>query len=154
MVLYNFVKRIMPIPPLQKDGLLPPGLYLADTNEIEEHFGKSTPRRHELFERLILFVELARHCGALRMFVNGSFVTANPEPGDEDVVIWLGTKYFDLLEQADREASLLEEMFDSREPKEAFFVNAEWKWEGWIEFFSRVRGNLSKRKGLVEVKLT
>jgi len=144
----------MAIPPLQDDGHLPPGLYLADMNEIEDCFGKSTPRRQELFERLRTFVELARHCGALRVFVNGSFVTAKPEPGDVDVVIWMSEKYFELLEQADKDAVLLEEMFDKREPKEAFLADAEWKWNGWVEFFSRVRGELSKRKGLVEVKLT
>jgi hypothetical protein len=28
----------MPIPLLQEDGLLPPGLYVADMSEIEERF--------------------------------------------------------------------------------------------------------------------
>ncbi len=145
----------MPIPPLQEDGLLPPGLYVADMDQIAERFGKSTPRRQELFERLRMFVELAQHCGALRMFVNGSFVTAKPEPGDVDVVIWLGTKYLELLEQNDESAIRLEEMFDTRQPKEAFWVDTEQKWSGWVEFFSRARGHLHlrKQKGLVEVKL-
>jgi len=40
----------MSIPPLQEDGLLLPGLYLAEMGEIEERFGKSTPRRQEMFE--------------------------------------------------------------------------------------------------------
>jgi hypothetical protein len=94
----------MPIPPLQEDGLLPPGLYLAEMNEIEERFGKSTPQRKMLFERLRMFVELAQHCGAQRMFVNGSFVTAKPEPSDVDVVIWVGTKYVELLNNDDEGA--------------------------------------------------
>lgn len=141
----------MPIPALDENGLLPPGLHLAGMSEIEDRFGKSTPRRQELFARLRMFVDLARHCGALRIFVNGSFVTAKPEPGDVDVVVWTSEKYFELLEQADHQAVLLEEMFDRRIPEEAFWVDAEWKWNGWLEFFSRVRENLNKRKGPVEV---
>lgn len=115
----------MPIPSLQDDGLLPPGLYTADMSEIEDRFGKSTPRRQELFARLRMFVDLARHCDAVRIFVNGSFVTAKPEPGDVDVVIWTSEKYFELLEKADHQAVLLEEMFDRRIPEEAFWVDTE-----------------------------
>jgi len=132
---------------------LPPGLYSAEMSEIEERFGKSTPRRKMLFERLRMFVELAQHCGALRMFVNGSFVTAKPEPDDVDVVIWMSEKYYKLLECADEEAIRLEEMFKTRKPKEPFLVDTEREWNGWIEFFSRLREHLIKRKGLVEVNL-
>ncbi len=143
----------MPIPPLQEDGLLPPGLYLAEMNEIEERFGQSTPRRKEMFERLRMFVELAQHCGALRMFVNGSFVTSKSEPRDVDVVIWPGTRYIELLNNNDENAKRLKKMFDTRMPKEALLATDEQEWEGWVLFFSRIRGHLSKRKGLVEVKL-
>lgn len=121
--------------------------------EIAERFGKSTPRRKELCERLCSFVELARHCGALRMFVNGSFVTAKSEPGDVDVVIWLGEKYFELIERADDKALRLEEMFDTREPEEAFAVFEEIEWNEWIYFFSLIREYPNHHKGLVEVKL-
>jgi len=144
----------MPIPPLQDDGLLLPGLYLADMNEIEERFGQSTPQRQMLFERLRMFVDMARHCGALRMFVNGSFVTAKPEPSDVDVVIWLGARYIELLNNDDENAKRLKKMFDTRVPKEALLASDEQEWDGWILFFSRIRGHLSKRKGLVEVKLS
>lgn len=149
----SFSDKLMPIPPLQHDGFLPPGLHLADMDEIEDRFGKNTSRRKDLFMRLRLFVELARHCDALRRFVNGSFVTAKAEPEDVDVVIWVSGKYYKLIEQEDKEAIRLEEMFVKREPKEPFLVDTEQEWNGWMEFFSRVRGHLSKRKGLVEVKL-
>lgn len=144
----------MPIPSLRYDGILPPGLYLADLNEIKDRFGINSPRRKNLFAQLRLFVDLARHCGALRMLVNGSFVTAKAEPNDVDVVIWLGANYLDLLANDDGEAILLEQMVDSGEPREIFIVDSEQKWNGWIEFFSQVRGYNNKQKGLVEVKLT
>jgi hypothetical protein len=143
----------MPIPPLLYDGFLPPGLHLAEMDEIEDRFGKSTSRRKALFNQLRLFTELARHCGAVRMFVNGSFVTAKAEPNDVDVVIWIGAEYFERLTHDDGEAILLEEMVDRGEPQEVFLVDAEQKWNGWIEFFSQVRGYSGKYKGIVEIKL-
>jgi len=144
----------MPIPPLQEDGFLPPGLHPAEMDEIEDRFGRNTPRRQEFCERLRMFVDLAQHCGALRMFVNGSFVTAKAKPGDVDVVIWLGAKYFELLKQADKKAIRLEEVLDTREPEEAFSVFEEVDWNDWINFFSLIREHPNKHKGLVEVKLT
>lgn len=143
----------MPIPLLQEDGLLPPGLYLAEMNEIEERFGKSTPRRKMLFERLRMFVELAQHCGVLRMFVNGSFVTAKPEPDDVDVVIWLGAQFRELLLQRDWQALLLKQIFVKRKPKEAFLVVNQKKWDRWFEFFSLFKQDPQRQKGLIEVKL-
>jgi len=143
----------MALPGLLENGFLPPGLYVADMSEIEERLGTSTERRKELFKRLQNFVELAKQCGALRILVNGSFVAAKSEPGDIDVAIWLGTKYLELLQATGANALLLEEMFDSRDPKEAFLVNDERGWNRWVDFFSRVREYPNKRKGLVEVQL-
>lgn len=123
-------------------------------DEIEDRFGKSTPRRRDLFIRLRLFVELDRHCGPARILVDGSFVSSKPEPGDVDVVIWFGVKYFELLKHDDGEAILLEEMFDKGEPGEAFLVETESQWNGWVDFFSQNRKRFKKRKGLVEINLT
>jgi len=64
----------MPIPTLQENGFLPPGLYLADLEEIWERFGRTSERRQMLFSRLRTFVELAIHVEALRMFVDGSYL--------------------------------------------------------------------------------
>ena len=143
----------MPIPKLQDNGFLPPGLYIADLNEIRERFGQTSERRRMLFGRLRTFVELARYVEALRMFVDGSFVTAKTEPGDVDVVIWVGEKFLELLEQEDEKALNVELMFLTREPKEAFAVFDEYGWNFWLDFFSSVRNREDERKGLVEVCL-
>ncbi len=142
----------MSIPPFQEDGLLPLGLHLAEMNEIAERFGSSTPRRQTLFERLRMFVDLAQHCGAQRMFVNGSYVTAKAVPDDVDVVIWLGERFLELLLQRDWRALLLKQMFLTRRPQEAFLVVDEKKWNRWFEFFSLLKQDPSRRKGLIEVK--
>jgi hypothetical protein len=72
----------MPIPALQENGFLPPGLYLANLDEIWERFGRTSERRRMLFNRLQMFVDAARHVEALRMFVAGSYVTAKTNPRD------------------------------------------------------------------------
>jgi hypothetical protein len=43
-------------------------------------------------------------------------------------------------------------MFESREPKEAFAAYHEDRWQDWIAFFSKVKGQTTLRKGLVEIK--
>ena len=96
---------------------------------------------------------LARHVKALRMFVNGSYVTAKTDPGDVDVVIWAGDKFLQLLDQADELALDLELMFLTREPNEAFAAFDEEEWNDWLDFFSLIRDREEERKGLVEVKL-
>jgi hypothetical protein len=50
----------MPIPPLRADGLLPPGLHLAEMDEIEDCFGKNTSQRRDLFIRLRLLSQKIR----------------------------------------------------------------------------------------------
>lgn len=99
------------------------------------------------------FMDLARHCGAIKMLIDGSFVTAKPEPGDVDVVIRLGQAHEDLIVKQDAKALELERIFESREPKEAFAAYYEDRWEDWVKFFAKVKGNTTLRKGLVEIKL-
>ena len=87
------------------------------------------------------------------MFVDGSYVTAEPEPGDVDVVIWLDEiRYSELIDREDGQVLELRLMFLTRQPQEAFAVADEKGWNGWLDFFSlgRKRG---VRKGLVEVRL-
>ena len=143
----------MLLPNLQPDGFLPPGLHLADLDEIKQRFGLETPQRQVLFEHLQLFVDLAHHAQAKRMFANGSYVTAKPNPGDVDVVIWVDERFLQLLEAGDERALSLETMILTRQPREAFAVFDERGWLDWVEFFSRVRYRNDLRKGLVEVKL-
>lgn len=143
----------MPIPALQENGFLPPGLYLADLDEIRERFGRTSERRRMLFGRLRMFVDAAQHVEALRMFVAGSYVTAKTNPRDVDVVIWVGERFLELLELEDKQALDLELMFLTREPKEAFAVFDEDGWNAWLDFFSSVRYREGEQKGVVEVKL-
>jgi hypothetical protein len=144
----------LPIPELNDEGLLPPGLHLVTLEEVESRFGKEPQVRSTLYQRLVEFVGLARYVEAHRLFIGGSFVTTKQEPGDIDIVIWLGESFLELLEAGDEKALDLELRFLTRIPKEAFAVFDEEGWQSWIEFFSLLRSRRDSRKGLLEVKLS
>jgi len=146
-------ERAVPIPPLQKNGFLPPGLHSADLDEIRERFGRTSERRRMLSNRLQIFVDTARYVEARRVFVAGSDVTAKMNPRDVDVVIWVGERFLELLDPGDEQALNLELMFLTREPKEAFAVFDEDGWSAWLNFFSLIRSREGEWRGLVEVIL-
>ena len=82
--------------------------------------------------------------------MNGSFVTAKPDPGDVDAVIWLNETFLQLLEAKDQQAMDLQKMFLTRTPKEAFAVFDQTGWDDWLDFFSFTRAG--EQKGVVEVQ--
>jgi hypothetical protein len=140
----------MLIPELRPDGYLPEALHFATEAEVEAAFGTSTVRRQTLMRRLSYFLQLARAAGAVRFFVNGSFVTAKPEPGDVDAVCLVPAGWSAESSVAARE---LYEVSLARMPKELFIAYTETRWEQWVEFFSRTREPDERRKGVVEVQL-
>jgi hypothetical protein len=141
------------IPAFRADGYLPDGLHLASEAEITFRFGAPTKRRKRLTIRLREWIDLARRVGALRLLVDGSFVTAKPEPNDIDSVILLPADFQDLVQAGIDPALTLEEMLLKRQPEELFAAEDQQDWDGWVEFFSRTREADQRLKGLVEVEL-
>ena len=92
------------IPDFREDGYLPEGLHLATEAEFIFRFGTSTNQRRRLALRLRRWIELSRSVAATRLFVDGSFVTAKPEPNDVDAVVWLAEDFIDRLSRCDIEA--------------------------------------------------
>ena len=141
------------IPEFRNDGYLPEGLHVATEAEVRFRFGTDTPRRRRLALRLRRWLELARAIGAMRLFVDGSFVTAKPEPNDVDAVVWLPDDFVQRVSSGQHEAIELETMLLSRHPEEKFAAEDRQDWDDWLEFFSRIREADGRRKGLVEVEL-
>jgi hypothetical protein len=86
----------------------------------------------------------------VRFFVNGSFITAKPEPGDVDAVCLMPPDWSASNSVAARE---LYEVSSARLPKELFIAYTQEDWEGWVDFFSQTREPDERRKGVVEVQL-
>ena len=98
------------IPKFRADGYLPTGLYMISEAEVIFRFGSSSRRRKRLALRLRRWTELARVVGGLRLLIDGSFVTAKPEPDDIDAVILLPPDFQHQIEQGIEAALELEEM--------------------------------------------
>jgi hypothetical protein len=75
------------IPHLTDHGYLPAGIYTATVGEIAERFGHQSELRCVEMESLRWLVDLAWRAGALRIIVNGSFVSGVLEPNDVDCVL-------------------------------------------------------------------
>lgn len=73
----------MAIPPFQEDGSLPSGIHQVSAQEFRKRFGRG-PRRAELIAGLDAAILALRRAGCRTLYVNGSFTTANPKPGDYD----------------------------------------------------------------------
>ena len=76
------------LPPLGKDGDLPPGIYRSTLLETLRRFGKGSRQRFAVAQRLERIYHVAFGTGQLaRFLVFGSFVTAKREPADVDVFL-------------------------------------------------------------------
>ncbi len=141
------------IPPFRADGYLPAGLHPATEADVTFRFGSATPRRRRLALRLRRWIALARDVGARRLLVDGSFVTAKPEPDDVDAVVLLPADFADQVHRGIESAVELEHVLLARQPEELFGAEDELDWDAWFDFFSRTRESDDRRKGLVEVQL-
>src|SRR5882672_11588519 len=82
----------MPMPPLNATGLLPVGIHDATLDELRQRFGvfQQTDRRVQLFGRLEQLIASLRSSKLfVALIVDGSFVTAKPQPEDIDLIIVL-----------------------------------------------------------------
>lgn len=141
------------IPAFRPDGYLPVGVHLSDEAEVTFRFGSSTPRRRRLVLRLRRWITLAKQVGVRRFLLDGSFVTAKPDPDDIDAVVLLSASFQSQVVRGDEAALELEQMLLTRRPEELFAAEDDADWTDWVEFFARTRETDDRQKGLVEIAL-
>lgn len=71
------------IPDFTSEGVLPPGIHEATLEELREKLGFSR-RRRDLIGGLERALRMMSYCGIERVYIDGSFVTDKPRPGDID----------------------------------------------------------------------
>lgn len=88
----------MPIPPLNHiTGLLPEGVHVATLPEVRATFGSSNDIRVEIMNGLDRLIDLLRSIGIFKeIYLDGSFVTDKPAPGDVDAVAVMNSDTADL----------------------------------------------------------
>jgi len=155
---------------LGADGFLPGGRHQVTDDEFRHHFvdafaGSRNRRR--------LFLRWQQHRKALlglvpieAQWLNGSYVTAKPEPGDIDVVSLIDGPTFEALPEGER--LLVNSLLAGKQTKAVWSMDSygvllypdghpgksttehwlvHWDWE-----WSRVRGDDDALKGYLEVR--
>ncbi len=144
---------------MDEHGFLPPGVHDCTLEEIEQRFARfgRTAQRRELFPKLTSFVQEARSTEFVTaVIVDGSHVTAEPEPGDIDLILGVPESHdFDAKLQAFeynvvskarvRQLYHFDLLGAAPESSDAF--------RGLVEFFQGVRRPAGARKGILRVRL-
>ena len=133
--------------------ILPPGIHQATFDEIEERFATNA-WRYELFNGLIDAASRLRFAGCRWLYLDGSYVTGKPRPGDFDAC-WdptdtdpdkLDPVFFDFTnKRAAQKAMFKGEFFPSTSISNAMG-------QTFVEFFQLDRFTGGK-KGIVSVFL-
>jgi len=84
----------MSLPDFGITGELPPGIHCAIRDQVLARFGSAEGRRGICTRRLSHVYELAQRTGYLQRFiVFGSYVTAEPDPNDVDIILVMDDKF-------------------------------------------------------------
>lgn len=161
----------MPIPNLDEEGLLPVGIHECTFPELETAFGHDpwvqdpqsesrrevlSPRRSSLCARLQVYFEELCHLGIdAEVLVDGSFVTAKPEPNDIDLIVVLPADHDFAGSLSPREYNLLSKrrLRASGYPFDVLVVaRGGTAYETALRLFQQVRGRPDLTKGLLRVR--
>ena len=140
------------VPPFNASGLLPEGIHEASWLELETSLGETVTRKR-LLEGLLAGLKALRVAGCTRAYIDGSFVTVKPQPGDIDVCYESGSMDFSLLEPVLKDFSNRRAAQKAKYGCEFFEAEVEAVPDGtlYLDFFQMTKdGN---RKGIIALEL-
>ena len=146
------------IPPFNQLGYLPEGIYDCTIEEVAERFAtfQTSDRRPQLWAKLTEFVrEVAIWDFMEAVLVDGSFVTAAPEPNDIDLVLVVSAKH-DFVEDLQPGAYnvLSKRRVNRRFGFDLLVARAESEeYRRYVGFFQQVRLEPGRRKGILRIWL-
>lgn len=137
----------MPVPTLVNAGLLPVGIHDATLEEIGQAFGIQNDTRVEHFRNLKTFYKELEVFGPLikGIFVDGSFVTSKPVPGDVDIVVVHDEDDFLALDEHANAEFLYE---DRAAERYKFDLFVEYDVDTMVRFFQKVSTDFALEHGL------
>jgi hypothetical protein len=148
----------MPIPAFNEFGLLPEGVHDATLEETESRFGcfRESDRRPRLWAQFKEFFREAKTSGgALFILLNGSFVTARPDPNDIDLLLVLHAGHDFHRDLSPSEYNVLSAQRVKRRHRLDMLVARENsdQYRRYVRLFQQVRLEPDQIKGIVRIKL-
>jgi len=146
------------IPPLNEHGCLPEGIHDCTVDEAAERFGgfQISDRRPQLWARFTQFVREARACGLIEaVLVDGSFVTAKPEPVDLDLLLVVSADHdFSADFQPSEYNVLSKRRINRRYGFDVLVARADSEeYRRYLGFFQQVRLEPGRKKGILRISL-
>jgi Family of unknown function (DUF6932) len=149
---------MMPIPTLDRRGLLPMGLHPCTLEEIREEFGgfQGSDIRPRLFEALRSYVAEARSSAVVAwLVVDGSFVTGKQAPGDIDLLVVLPSDhdFSGMLRPAAYNVVSRRRVRKSHGFDILVAAERTPEFDQYLAFFQEVKDEPGLRKGILRVDL-
>ena len=134
------------IPPLNRDGLLPPGRWGGSFAEVEQMFvvGKSALRQQIWVEFQNAFNLLHGVTKISRVWIGGSFTTDKPNPGDIDVVFIIRNDVLEAVQKDPWKNKMLD-IFAKRKVKEFLNMRVDSFVLPWVLSSDQVEKYYSRR---------
>lgn len=148
----------MPIPPLDQHGFLSVGVHDCTLDELKGRFAsfQISDQRPKLFQKFLTLVAEAQAARFARfLLIEGSFVTAKPDPNDVDLVLVLPLTHELKADLPPAQYNLV----SKRRVQRRFGFDIVAVRENTVEyneavaFFQQVRGQPALRKGLLRLAL-
>ena len=146
------------IPPFNEHGWLPDGIHDCTLQEAAERFGafQSSDRRPRLWARFAEFIREAKTGQLIEaVLVDGSFVTAEPDPRDIDLVLVVAASHdFSADLPPARYNLLAQQRVHKRFGFDIVVVkNGSGNFDHAIAFFHQVKHRPGMKKGILRIKI-
>jgi hypothetical protein len=146
------------IPLFNESGWLPDGIHDCTLQEAAERFGafQSSDRRPQLWAKFTEFIREAKACWLIEaVLMDGSFVTAEPDPRDIDLVLVVEASYDFSADLPPAQYNLLAQHRVRR--RFGFDIVVVKKGSGDLEqaiaFFQQVKQRPGMTKGILRIEL-
>lgn len=139
-------------------GRLPDGIHDCSVEELEWQFGafQGSDRRPQLWAKFKEFILEAKACGLVEaLLMNGSFVTAKPDPNDIDMVVVVSATHDFSVDLPLAQYNLLAQRRVRRRFGFDIVVvkNGSENLEQAVAFFQQVKQRPGAKKGILRMRL-
>lgn len=146
------------IPPFDENGWLPVGIFECTLAEAAARFGQYqiSDRRPRLWARFTEFMGEAKASDLVEaVLLDGSFVTAKPDPNDIDLVLVVSADHDFSADLLPREYNVLSKRRVNRRFGLDLLVArvGSEEYHRYVGFFQQVRLEPGRKKGILRIRL-